>query len=126
VSRRKSRSGFEYKLVLVVREDLGLSPGKMAAQVAHAAVSCALKARAKKPRLFNGWFSEGQRKIVVKVEGLDDLMGIEKKAASEGLITERVIDAGLTEVPPGTVTCVGIGPARADEVDRITGNLKLA
>lgn len=98
----------------------------MAAQVAHAAVSCALKAKAKKPRLFNDWLSEGQRKIVVRADDLKALKEIERNAASEGLVTEMIVDAGLTEVPPGTVTCVGIGPAKADEVDKITGHLKLA
>ncbi|MEM2839183.1 MAG: peptidyl-tRNA hydrolase Pth2 [Thermoplasmata archaeon] len=117
---------FEYKLVIVVRKDLKLSAGKMAAQVAHAAVSCALSAKAKKPRLFKEWLSEGQRKIVVKAEDLKELLAIEKKASSQGLIAERIVDAGLTEVPPGTVTCVGIGPAKADEVDEVTGHLKLA
>lgn len=126
MSPPRSGSDFEYKLVVVTRKDLELSPGKMAAQVAHAAVSCALKAKAKKPKLFNDWLSEGQRKIVVRVDDLKALEEIMRKASSEGLIAEMIIDAGLTEVPPGTVTCVGIGPARADEVDRVTGHLKLA
>jgi len=126
VTPGKSGEEFEYKLVIVIRKDLKLSSGKMAVQVAHAAVSCAMRARARKPKLFSEWLSEGQRKIVVKVEDLKALLDVEKKAASEGLVTERIVDAGLTEVPPGTVTCVGIGPARADEVDKVTGHLKLA
>mgnify|MGYP005854044307 CR=1 FL=1 len=126
MSPRTNGADFEYKLVVVTRKDLELSPGKMAVQVAHAAVSCALRAKAKKPRLFNDWLSEGQRKIVVRVDDLKALEEIRKKASSEGMVTEMIVDAGLTEVPPGTVTCVGIGPAKSDEVDRITGHLKLA
>ncbi|SVC18293.1 uncharacterized protein METZ01_LOCUS271147, partial [marine metagenome] len=56
----------EYKLVVVVRTDLGISKGKMAAQVAHAAVNCALKSKKSDSSNFNKWFSEGQKKVVVK------------------------------------------------------------
>ena len=116
----------EFKLVIVVREDLKISPGKMAAQVGHAAVSCALRAKDKDKRLFSNWMDEGQRKVVLKVGGLPELERIERMAGSAGLIASRIVDAGLTEIPPGTVTCLGVGPAREADVDKITGNLKLA
>lgn len=121
-----SRSGMEFKLVVVVRQDLDISAGKMAAQVAHAAVACALKAKASEKRLFSKWMDEGQRKVVLKVDDLAALERIEGKARGAGLITAKITDAGLTEVPPGTVTCLGIGPSKENEVDKITGNLKLA
>jgi len=116
----------QYKLVVVIRQDIKISAGKMAAQVAHASVSCALKAKASKTKLFSDWFDEGQRKVVLKVDRLQDLEELQKKANIAGLITEKVVDAGLTEIPPGTVTCLGIGPAKEIEIDKITGNLKLA
>lgn len=116
----------EYKLVVVVRDDLKISPGKMAAQVGHAAVSCALRAKEKDKKLFSNWMDEGQRKVVLKIGTLSDLDRIERMADSAGLITSRIIDAGLTEVPSGTVTCLGIGPSRGSDIDKITGNLKLA
>ena len=56
----------DYKLVIVVRTDLGISKGKMAAQVAHAAVNCSLKSKKSDPLNFKGWFSDGQKKVVVK------------------------------------------------------------
>lgn len=118
--------GMEFKLVVVVREDLKISPGKMAAQVGHAAVSCALKSKEKEKRLFSDWMEEGQRKVVLRVSGLPELERIERMADAAGLVTSRIVDAGLTEIPPGTVTCLGVGPAREADVDRITGNLKLA
>jgi len=116
----------EYKLVVVVRDDIKISPGKMAAQVGHAAVSCALKAKEKDKKLFSNWMEEGQRKVVLRISGLSELDRIERIAGSAGLITSRIIDAGLTEIPSGTVTCIGIGPSRGSDVDKITGNLKLA
>ena len=33
---------FDYKMVIVARKNLELSPGKLAVQVAHAAVACSL------------------------------------------------------------------------------------
>lgn len=109
-----------------MREDIRLSPGKMAAQVAHAAVSCALSARASAKRLFKSWLREGQRKVVLKVADMPELQQLEDRARRAGFIVERITDAGLTEVPPGTVTCIGIGPALSREIDPITGHLKLA
>ncbi|MDH4123813.1 MAG: aminoacyl-tRNA hydrolase, partial [Thermoplasmata archaeon] len=90
----------EYKIVIVIRDDLRLSPGKLAAQVAHASVSCALKAKGSRKRLFSSWLSEGQRKVVLKVKDLAELEDINRKANSAHLITEKITDAGLTEVPP--------------------------
>lgn len=115
----------EYKLVIIVRHDLKISPGKMAAQVAHAAVSSAMRAKSEKKEIYSAWMREGQRKVVLKIEDLAALEQIERKASSAGIITEKITDAGLTEVPPGTITCLGIGPAREADIDRITGHLKL-
>ncbi len=116
-------SEMKYKLVVAIRSDLHLSTGKMAVQVAHAAVSCALASRGK--RWFSEWYKEGQRKIVVKVSGLNDLKVLERKAKGEGLTACLISDAGLTEVPPGTVTCLGIGPAPSGIIDKLTGSLPL-
>ncbi len=115
----------EYKLVVVVRDDLDLSPGKMAVQVAHAAVSCALKARRRRDGLFSKWHREGQRKVVLRAADLEELRDLEAAAVGKDLVAVLIQDAGLTEVPPGTTTCLGIGPGQEDLVDRVTGNLRL-
>ena len=115
----------EYKLVIVVRTDLGISKGKMAAQVAHAAVNCSLKAKKSDSSNFNKWFSDGQKKVVVKCPSESILRELQQHAREVGLTSSLVIDAGLTEVPPGTVTCLGVGPASESEVDKITGNCTL-
>jgi len=116
---------FKYKQAVVVREDLKLSKGKLSAQVAHAAVSCAIKAEKNKNKYFSDWFTEGQKKVVLKVDNLDSLLKIFNEAKSVGLVTELIKDAGLTEIPPGTITVLGIGPAPEDEIDKIVGHLKL-
>ena len=118
-------SRFGYKLVVVVRNDLGISHGKMAAQVAHAAVSCALECRKGRKEWFDEWYAEGQRKVVLKAKSEDELHALEREARSRKLTTALIADAGLTEVPPGTVTCLGIGPAPEGEIDRVTGSLPL-
>lgn len=122
---RRSDRSFEYKLVVVVRSDLQMSGGKLAVQVAHAAVACAVEAKAKKPQWFASWYREGQRKVIVRVDGLDELRTLDSKAARSGLPRTLITDAGLTELPPETTTCLGIGPAPAASIDPITGSLPL-
>jgi PTH2 family peptidyl-tRNA hydrolase len=102
-----------------------MSRGKIAVQVAHAAVSAGEQARLHHDSWWRAWLSEGQKKVVVKVNTLDDLVAFHQKAQRLRLPSEVIQDRGLTEIPPGTVTAVGIGPAPAAEVDRITGNLPL-
>jgi PTH2 family peptidyl-tRNA hydrolase len=116
---------FLYKIVVAVRTDLKLSPGKMAVQVAHAAVSCSMLAREKNRKVFDAWFSEGQKKVVVKVKSVEELYMLRDQARLRSLTSSLVADAGLTEIPPGTVTCIGIGPAREEDIDPVTGELAL-
>jgi peptidyl-tRNA hydrolase, PTH2 family len=115
----------EHKMVIVVRKDLKLSPGKMAAQVAHAAVNCALSAKRRQPDNFDAWYDEGQKKVVVKAKDLEELFSIKALAESAGLTTSLITDAGHTELPPGTITCLGVGPANERDMDKVTGHLGL-
>ena len=111
--------------MVVVRTDLGLSKGKMAAQVSHAAVNCALKSKKSDSSNFTNWVSEGQKKVVLKANGESKLRKLQQHAREMGLISSLITDAGLTEVPPGTVTCIGIGPSSDSDIDSITGNYSL-
>ena len=115
----------EFKQVIVVRRDLGMGTGKIAAQVAHAAVMAALKTKDRKPEWFEEWFSMGQAKVVVKVTSMDELIKVLKRAETLHLPVVQVQDSGLTQIPPGTSTCIGIGPAPSDLVDKVTSDLKL-
>ncbi|MGA1872302.1 MAG: peptidyl-tRNA hydrolase Pth2 [Thermoplasmatota archaeon] len=116
---------FKNKLVIVVRKDLKLTPGKLAVQVAHAAVNCTIKCKRSNDRWFKNWYNEGQKKVVVKVDTQRDLHEIKTIAEQLGITTSLVQDAGLTEVPPGTITCLGIGPGPNPEIDKVTGALQL-
>jgi len=118
-------SEFRYKQVIVFRSDLRLSKGKLAGQAGHAAVSAAEEARKHHREWWKAWMSEGQCKIAVKVKGEKELLELERQAKELALPSALIIDRGLTEIPPGTVTCLGIGPAPTEKIDKITGRLPL-
>jgi PTH2 family peptidyl-tRNA hydrolase len=115
----------EVKQVIAVRRDITMGRGKLAAQVAHAAVSAAEKAHSTRQDWFNTWFSTGQAKVVVKVGSLENLIELEIHARTIGLPTVSVKDMGLTQIPPGTITCIGIGPGPTELIDKVTRHLKL-
>lgn len=108
-----------------MRSDLNLSKGKTAAQVAHAAVNCAFASKKKDPDTFDRWYGEGQRKVVLKVADERELFDIKMMADTRDVVNSVVTDAGRTEIAPGTVTCIGIGPGREDDIDKITGDLSM-
>ena len=110
----------ELKQVIVVRKDVDMGRGKLAAQVAHASVESADKSEWKKD-----WVKNMQKKSVLKCEGLKELMNVFQSAKDAGLATSLIRDAGRTQIPEGTVTCVGIGPAPEKDIAAITGELKL-
>ena len=116
---------FEYKMVIVTRKDLKLSPGKLAAQVAHAAVACALETKKRNSRWFKKWMSEGGKKAVVKVECVDDFFPLKEKAYHLDIASAVITDAGHTEIPEGTKTVLGVGPAPSNLIDQVTGDLPL-
>jgi PTH2 family peptidyl-tRNA hydrolase len=116
---------FSYKMVLVTRKDLKLSPGKLSAQVAHAAVACALETKKTNGKWFKKWMDEGAKKAVVKVEMLDEFYPLKRKADELKIVTFLVSDAGHTEIPAGTITILGVGPAPDNLIDQVTGDLSL-
>jgi len=110
------------KQAIVARADIGMGEGKLAAQVAHASLSAYQDAgrRARKK-----WQGEGQKKVVLKGNSESQLFELADKADKEGLPYAIVRDAGHTQLEPGTVTALAVGPARDESVDRVTGDLSL-
>lgn len=113
------------KLVLVVRTDLGMGRGKIAAQVAHAAVAAALAGASARTGDFAGWLADGEPKVVLRVAGQDELLDVASRARAAGLPVELVTDAGRTQVAPGTLTCCAVGPAGSELIDAVTSGLSL-
>ena len=112
------------KLVCVVNQSLKMGKGKLAAQVGHACVLGAEHVRKSNPDWFSTWW-DGQEKVVVKVSGIKELDEVKRGAIDLGLPWSEVTDAGHTQIAPGTTTCLSIGPAPENLVDKITGDLKL-
>ncbi len=111
------------KLVVIVRTDLGMGRGKLAAQVAHAAVVAALAAQ--RSGDFETWLGEGQPKVVLGVSDGEQLVAVAAAADAAGLPVHVIRDAGRTQLAPGTATCCAIGPADNARVDAVTGGLSL-
>jgi len=116
---------FRFKQVIVVRANLEMSPGKLAVQVAHGAVAAGERARRERREWLDAWLREGQKKVVVEAADEQGLHELQKRALELGIPAELIQDAGLTELPQGTVTVLAAGPAPSELIDKITGNLPL-
>ena len=116
------RMGF--KQAIIVRGDLGMGKGKIAAQASHASVSAYRKTLAKDPEAAESWDAEGQKKIVLKAAGEPELLALFDRMKRE-IPCALIRDAGHTQVEPGSITCFAAGPARDEEIDRHTKGMKL-
>lgn len=108
------------KQVILVRKDLNMSKGKIAVQCAHASAEAVLKSNKEK---INEW-RQFSKKVVLKVDNENDLLRYKKEAEKLKLVTALIRDAGLTEIPENTLTCLAIGPDDDEKIDKITGKLK--
>jgi peptidyl-tRNA hydrolase, PTH2 family len=116
-----------YKQVIVVRGDLKLPKGKMAAQAAHASVEAIFRALkdTDKAEIARKWRGQGMAKIVVKVDSQEELFKYLQAAKDSNIVTALITDAGRTTIAPGTVTCFALGPDDESKIDSVTGELKL-
>jgi len=122
VASRKS----VFKQVILVREDLKLPKGKMAAQVAHASVASLMESeKSGKKAIIKAWKNEGMKKVVLRAASIQELRDMKNKAEEKGLVAEMITDAGRTVIKKGTTTCLGIGPDEEDKIDEVTGELKV-
>lgn len=110
------------KQAIVARADLDMGAGKLAAQVAHASLM-AFEDAERTAR--TEWKGQGQKKVVLRASGEGELFRLADAAETEGLPHAIVRDAGHTQLDPGTVTALAIGPAADDRIDAVTGELSL-
>ena len=135
------------KMMIVVRKDLQMRKGKIAAQAGHACVEAALAALARENRLedvlvegdwialrptdkpatpLSEWFENGVAKICVYVNSEEELLAVDRRAKEAGILSMLIRDAGFTEFHgEPTFTCLALEPCRAETVDPITGDLPL-
>ena len=111
-------------MCILVRDDLKMSKGKVLAQVSHAMVDATVKAYTQ-TQVFFKWKSDGEKIVILKVPNEKTLMCIMDIAVRKGVNCGYTVDAGLTEVLPGTKTVGFVGPDRDEKVDKLTGQLKL-
>lgn len=114
----------DFKMVLVVRNDLKMGKGKIAAQCSHATLGLYKKLHNRAPKALSRWEMCGQVKVVLRTESEEDMLVLHERAKSLKLPTHITIDAGRTQISPNSRTVMAIlGPA--DVVDDVTGGLKL-
>lgn len=110
------------KQVIVLRTDLDMSTGKKIAQACHASLGAYKNAEGMKQAR---WETEGATKIAVKADSEEQVMDLFKQARSMNVSAYIVKDAGETELEPGTVTALGVGPDESGTVDKVTKELSL-
>lgn len=112
-----------FKQVILMRKDLEMSKGKLAAQACHAAVGAYREAIDLYPSKTREWNKEGGKKIILWVEDKAKLMNLDEEIPSK-IPRQGIVDAGHTELEPGTKTCMGLGPWEEGELDKYTGELE--
>ena len=138
---------YKAKMMIVMRRDLKMRKGKIAAQAGHACIDAVLMALQKENRLtdfemtsdgmvlkdtgkqdtpLSDWFQYGCAKVCVYVDSEEALLDIAQKAQEKGILASVITDAGMTEfhgIP--TKTCLALEPLIAEVADELTGNLPL-
>ncbi|XP_065055555.1 peptidyl-tRNA hydrolase 2, mitochondrial-like [Rhopilema esculentum] len=113
------------KMVMVVRQDLGMGKGKAAAQCCHAALAVYNKAKRRHPEWVKDWEFASWPKIVLKAPNEETILELAEKAHNLELDFVLIRDAGRTQIAPGSKTVLGLGPAPCELIDKVTGKLKL-
>lgn len=111
----------ELEQAILVRKDLELSPGKLASQVAHASVKCAMKSDS---MLLRDWNSRGAKKVVLKVNNEGELHKYNQIAEENNVKTSLITETGNDEIEEGTETCLGVGPDQKEKIDKIIEGLE--
>ena len=110
------------KQVMIVRTDLKMGKGKIAAQCCHGAIGAYKKSD---PGKIKKWENEAYAKVVLKVKTLEELEELKKVADKKGIVNYLVVDAGRTQIPTSSVTVLALGPDEDKILDEVTGDLKL-
>jgi len=112
----------EYKQAIIVRQDLKMPKGKLAAQVAHASVEATM---ASDKDIVEKWRESGSKKVILKIKELEELRKLFMLGKSKRIPTALIKDAGNTFFSSPTITCLGLGPSTEEEIDSITKSLSL-
>ena len=138
---------YKSKQMIVMRRDLKMRKGKIAAQAGHACVEATLMALAREERLdqiratqdwvyvdhaeqdcspLTDWFDAGVAKVCVYVDSEEALLDLDRRAKEAGILSALICDAGMTEFHgQPTFTCLALEPLPPEQVDPLTGELPL-
>jgi len=114
-----------YKQTIIVRTDLNMGRGKIAAQASHASVLALAKVKRENPDIAYEWEQLGMKKVVLKVTSEKELLEYYNRGKDAGIPVALVRDAGHTQIEAGSMTCFGAGPWKEEELDKVYGKLKL-
>ncbi|CAO3590771.1 unnamed protein product [Absidia cylindrospora] len=115
----------DYKMVLVVRTNLGMTKGKIAAQCGHATLACYKAVQKTNPKALQKWERSGQAKVALKAVSEEQLLELQAVALSLNITAQSICDAGRTQIAAGSRTVLGVGPGPVDLLNQVTGHLKL-
>eukprot|EP00826_Nyctotherus_ovalis_P043244 TRINITY_DN4532_c0_g2_i2.p1 TRINITY_DN4532_c0_g2~~TRINITY_DN4532_c0_g2_i2.p1 ORF type:complete len:181 (-),score=20.40 TRINITY_DN4532_c0_g2_i2:111-653(-) len=122
----------ESKMILIVRTDLKMGKGKIAAQCCHAAVSLydmildEKGSHGDKWRTqLKQWEASGAKKVITAVSKEADLNEVYESVPYKKVPKLLIQDAGLTQIEAGSKTVLGIGPAPSSVLDEYVHHLKL-
>lgn len=128
------------KQVIVMRTDLNMRKGKMAAQASHASMAVLLdmmeveygqlyeQRSLKIPygTALEAWLGGPFKKICVGIDSEEALQDLYERVQEANIPVARIIDSGLTEFGGvKTLTCIAIGPDYPENIDPFTNHLKL-
>lgn len=111
----------QYKQAIILRNDIGMSRGKMIAQACHASLKAYKKTN---KEIRSNWENKGSKKIVLKTDK-ETIIRKKQEAQQNNISNALITDAGHTELKPGTKTALAIGPNTENKLDSITSSLKL-
>lgn len=115
----------DFKMVMVVRMDLKMGKGKIAAQCCHACLGLYRQNYETAKDRFDDWLSSGSAKVVCKTKSVEDLEQLQLLCASKSIPSFIVYDAGRTQIPAGSATVIAVGPGLVEEIDSICAKFKL-
>jgi PTH2 family peptidyl-tRNA hydrolase len=114
-----------FKQVIIIRNDIAMSTGKLVAQGSHASLMSYLETLKGHKDIADTWIRQGEKKIVLKIENEELMKRLYEAFKYKQIPCALVTDAGFTELPPGTTTALGVGPWKGEEIDVFTKTLKL-
>ena len=113
------------KLVLIVRNDLKMSSGKVAAQCCHATLKAFRESKRAYPKILRHWEKNGEPTVVLRVNDEKSLLDLASRGGEVGLTVSLIQDAGKTQIASGSTTVLGLGPGPVWLINQISGHLKL-